>query len=191
MANATFFTHSMLPALLLATACGGANMTSYTPAKEHTKYSADQLFAAAQDAVQKLGIKIQTADGVEHTVDTREREVAISSIPRLSYKYSFHIQTNRGILSVESRCTKNSASKESEFKDCGDERPRLVVDEQDDIVKKALELAPTEENKSYDWSNFGKNLPEEPPPDKDKDRAKEKGKPKTEKAKTAQKSDKK
>lgn len=180
MANATLIKHSILPALLLVTACGGANMTSYTPVNQKTKYSADQLFAASRDAVEKLGIKLQTADGVEHTVDTREREVAISSIPRLSYRYSFHIETKNGVLSIEAKCTQNSAAKESEFKDCGDDRPRLVLDEQEDITKKTLELAPTEEDKSYDWSNFNKNLPEEPPP---------KAKEKTQK--TAQKSGKK
>lgn len=163
MSNHTFLGLSILPALLVA-ACGGAHMTGYTPVNQKTKYSADQLYAAARLSVEALGLKLQTADGVEHTVDTREREVAISSIPRLSYRYSFHIETKGGILAIQARCQENSASKEGEYKDCGTDRPRQVIDEQDAIAKKTLELAPSQEDKSIDWSNYGKNLPEEPPP---------------------------
>jgi hypothetical protein len=159
---------AILPALLLASACAGANMTTYSPHNEKTKFGQDELFKAAREAVLKLGVKLQMADGVAHTVDTREHEVAISSIPRLSYKYSFHIETTNGTLSIEAKCVKNSAAKEAEYTDCGEDRPKQVIEEQDAIAKKTLELAPNQTSDSYDWSKFGK----EPPPEPEKSEAK-------------------
>jgi len=166
---------TLIPSLVILSACAGANMTSYTPVHEKTKFKEDVLFRASRHAVEKLGIKLNTADGVAHTVDTREREVAISSIPRLSYKYSFHIETTGGVLSIEAKCTQNTASKEAEYKDCGDDRPKAVIREQEELTKKTLELAPTEEDTSVDWSNYGK----EPPPEPADSAEKPKPKPKT------------
>lgn len=163
MAPRTWFTPAALAVLVLS-GCAGANMNTYTPVNEKTKYDPNTLFAAARAAVEKLQLRLQTAEIDQHTLETREREVAISSVPRLSYKYTIHIKTLGGVLSIESSCTKNSATAEAEFKDCGGERPKQVLDEQEAIRKKTLELAPTAAGKNYDWSNFGKDLPPEPPP---------------------------
>ena len=43
-------------------------------------------------------------------VETREKEVAVSSVPRLSYKYTWQIQTREGSQSIISTCKDNSST---------------------------------------------------------------------------------
>src|SRR5512139_3141778 len=100
-------------ALLVLAGCGGAGMTSYTPVHEQTKLSADSLQMAARDAVEELGYVAVAVDSQTHALETREKEVAVSSVPRLSYKYSFHIETTDGLLAIVANCTQNSALNES------------------------------------------------------------------------------
>src|SRR5689334_25008598 len=115
-------------------------MTSYTPVEEKTKYKEDTLFRSARDAAEELGFVVTAGEG-SATFDTREKEVATSSIPRLSYKYSFHVETQGGVLSIKATCSKNSTTNESEFKDCGADRPQRVVDLQAKLHKLTLARA--------------------------------------------------
>src|SRR5260221_13753511 len=88
-------------ALLLTIGCASAGMTTYSPVSEKTKYSADTLYRAARDAAGELGFQVIGTEGTADAFDTREKQVAISSIPRLSYKYSFHVETSDGVLSIK------------------------------------------------------------------------------------------
>jgi hypothetical protein len=144
----------------IAIGCGGANMATYTPVSEQTKFSADSLYSAARDAADQLKHQPRAADSQSHSLDTREKEVATSSIPRLSYKYSFHIETGGGLLAITAACTKNSATSEHTFHECGDDRPERVVQELATLKARILELAPKVEANTPDWGNFGK--PEQP-----------------------------
>ena len=143
-------------------------MTSYTPVDEHTKYSEDVLLSAAKKAAEQLQLHVMSGEG-SATFDTREKEIAISSIPRLSYKYSFHVETTKGELIIQATCTENSSTAESEFKDCGDDdRPKRVVEQLAELRKRTLELAKKEQTRAPDFSGFG-----EPGSDDSKDSAKE------------------
>lgn len=146
---------SGVSALAAAWACGGANMSTYTPVNEQTKFSEDSLYQAARDAADQLQYQSR-ADPQTHTLDTREKEIATSSIPRLSYKYSFHLETSNGVLSITAACTKNSATSEHTFSDCGDDRPERVVQELDALKVKILQLAPKVDANAPDWGNLGK-----------------------------------
>ncbi|HEX7671905.1 MAG TPA: hypothetical protein VF395_20060, partial [Polyangiaceae bacterium] len=145
---------------------------------EQTKFSADSLYSAARDAADQLKY-VPRADPQSHSIDTREKEVATSSIPRLSYKYSFHIETSGGLLSITAACTKNSATSEATYSECGDDRPERVVQELAALKKRTLELAPKVEANAPDWGSFGKaEEPEDGAADKDgKDDDKKSGKP--------------
>lgn len=170
-------------------ACGGAGMSSYTPVHQKTKYSADSLHIAARDAIDQLGYAPAGGDAGAHVIETREKQIAVSSIPRLSYKYSFHIDTANGVLEVNTTCVENSATSESTFKDCGDDRPQRVINEQKKLVKRILELAPNAESKNVNWEGYGQPEPEE---DKSaKDDKEEKGKSGDKADKKAEKADKK
>jgi hypothetical protein len=151
--------------LLLAAsqfACAGAGMTTYTPVREKTKVSADTLHRASRDAIEALGYQPVAVDAQTHSLDTREKEVAVSSIPRLSYKYAFHIETTGGILAIDAKCTQNSASNEATFEDCGEDRPERVVNAMAQIKKRILATAPTIDAQNPDWKSL-----ESPPPDED------------------------
>src|SRR5690349_18169804 len=112
-----------LGSALFAAACGGASMTTYTPVNQKTKYSEDSLFEASRKGAENLGYIAKTGDNSSHSLDTREKEVAVSSVPRLSYRYSFHIETAGGVLAITTTCTQNSATNEHKFDDCGSDRP--------------------------------------------------------------------
>jgi len=129
-------------------------MTTYAPVNEKTKYSDDVLLSAAKGAAEELGFRVVAGEG-SSTFDTREKEVATSSIPRLSYKYTFHVETTHGELLIQSTCIANSTTGESEFKDCGDDRPERVVQLQAALRKRTLERAKTEQANAPDFSNFG------------------------------------
>lgn len=159
-----------LSALVYLTGCGTAGMTTYAPVQQKTKYSADALHIAARDAIDQLGYQPAGGDASAHVIETREKQVATSSIPRLSYKYSFKIETSNGILEISATCVQNSATSETTFKDCGDDRPQRVVNEQKKLAKRILENAPNAESKNVDWSNYGQPEPEPEKPEKaDKD----------------------
>ncbi|HVW29917.1 MAG TPA: hypothetical protein VHC69_31355 [Polyangiaceae bacterium] len=143
-------------ALAFAGACSTAHMTTYTPVDEKTKYSEDVLLSAAKDAAEELGFRVVAGEG-SSTFDTREKEVATSSIPRLSYKYTFHVDTTHGELLIQATCIQNSTTNESEFKDCGDDRPERVVMLQAQLHKKTLEHAKTEQARAPDFSGFGES----------------------------------
>ena len=144
-----------LLAAALAAGCSTANMTSYSPVSEKTKFSSESLHRAARDAAEHLGYRPRGDDAGSEIIDTREKEVAVSSVPRLSYKYSFHIETTSGLLSINALCTKNSATSEKTFSDCGSDRPARVVDELGLLRKRILELAATVEARTPDWKGFG------------------------------------
>ena len=149
-------------AVLVAGACTTANMTDYSPVNEKTKFSEDVLFRAARDAAEHLDMRVQAGDSGT-SFDTREKEVATSSIPRLSYKFSFHVETSGGMLVIKANCVKNSTTSEAEFSDCGDDRPAKVVELQAALRKQALERAKADDSNSADFGHFGE--PEEAAPD--------------------------
>jgi hypothetical protein len=165
-------------AVTFAGACSTANMTTYAPVDEKTKYSDDVLLSAAKGAAEELGFRVVAGEG-SSTFDTREKEVATSSIPRLSYKYTFHVETTHGNLLIQTTCIANSTTAESDFKDCGDDRPARVVQLQAALRKRTLERAKTEQSRAPDFTGFGE--PEAAP---------DAGKPSDEKAASKSKSDK-
>jgi hypothetical protein len=122
-------------------ACGGAGMVSYSPDQETTKFDEDQLFGATQRAIEQTGYQPIRPDREGHAIQTREKEVGYSNVPRLSYRYSFRIETKGGVLKIDAACEQNTSMNRTEFSDCGDERPQHVVDEQDRLKAKILEIA--------------------------------------------------
>jgi hypothetical protein len=72
-------------------------------------------------------------DPEKFSVETREKETAVSSVPRLSYKYSWKIVTSGGTLAISSSCTRNSSMAREKFESCGDERPKRLRDEQEEL----------------------------------------------------------
>lgn len=116
-------------------------MDAYTPVKEKTRYDADQLLSAAEQSMRDLGYRTVKLDRSSHRVSTREKEVGYSSVPRLSYKYSFQVETTGGQLVIEADCKMNSAMSREKFSDCGDERPDRVLDELAALRKAILEEA--------------------------------------------------
>ena len=137
-------TSTFLGALLFAVACGGgADMVAYTPVKQKTKFREEQLFGAAERAIDKLGYMPINKSLEGYTVETREKEVGYSSVPRLFYRYSFQIDTKGGVLAIRSTCKQNSPTAREEYEDCGDERPRRVVEEQQNLGDTIMEIAAT------------------------------------------------
>jgi hypothetical protein len=143
-----------LAAMLVVGACSTANMTTYAPIDEKTKFSEDTLYRAARDAAEELGFAV-TAGENSSTFDTREKQVATSSVPRLSYKYTFHVETTGGNLVIQSSCKSNSSMSEDTFSSCGDDRPAQVVKLQAALRKRTLERAKVDETKSPDFAGFG------------------------------------
>ena len=119
-------------------------MVAYKPVSEKTKLSSDSLFQAATTVLEQKGFFITDRDPGTYIIKTREKEVAVSSVPRLSYKYEYTVTTQNSTLSITSTCTQNSEMKRTEFEDCGDERPVKVVEETDQlkaaILTKAKEI---------------------------------------------------
>jgi len=136
-ANAT----TMLLGAFLLVGCGGANMKSYTPISEKTKYPPETLFAAARRALEAGGHDVIRSDPETYTLLTKEKEYYVSSVPRLSYKYAWTIVTADGKLSITVSCKQNSSMERKAYEDCGDERPARVIDEQDDLRKAILQRA--------------------------------------------------
>jgi hypothetical protein len=173
-----------LAAFVIAGACTTANMTDYTPVNEKTKFSEDVLYRAARDTAEHLDLRVQAGDNGT-SFDTREKQIATSSIPRLSYKFSFHVETTDGMLVIKANCVKNSTTSEAEFSDCGDDRPAKVVELQAALRKQTLERAKADKSDSADFAHFGEPEPadagkgdkdEKAPADKDKRKAEDKKK---------------
>lgn len=133
--------HVMLLIGVLAAACSGANMKTYSAVDEKTDYDEDQLFGAATRAIDKLDYRPVGTDREGHTVSTREKEVGYSSVPRLFYRYSFEINTEGGRLRITAHCTMNSATDREGFEECGDERPKQVIEKQRELSDTILDLA--------------------------------------------------
>jgi len=136
-------THLALALALLAAACG-PSMVSYKPVNEKTKLDSDSLFQAATNVLEEKGFFITDRDPGNYIIKTREKEVAVSSVPRLSYKYEYTVTTQNSTLSITTTCKQNSEMKRTEFDDCGDERPEKVVEETEQlktaILTKAKEI---------------------------------------------------
>ena len=125
---------------LAATACG-PSMVAYTPVNEKTKLSSDALFQAATAVLEQKGFFISDRDPGTYIIKTREKEVAVSSVPRLSYKYEYTVTTQNSTLSIATTCKQNSEMKRTEFEDCGDERPVKIVEETEQLKKEILTKA--------------------------------------------------
>ncbi len=105
-------------------------MQSYTPVKEKTKVEPDRLFHVARSVAEAKGYVAIEEESKPYTFETREREVAVSSVPRLSYRYTFQVSAKDGTLAIKATCTQNSSMNREKYEDCGDERPKRVIDEQ-------------------------------------------------------------
>src|SRR5687767_7712218 len=122
-------------------ACAGAEMEPYLPTAQKTKIAPETLFSASTKALEDKGYVTTNADPERYSVETREKETAISSVPRLSYKYSWKIVTAGGTLAISSSCKQNSSMAREKFEDCGDERPKRLRDEQEELRSEILERA--------------------------------------------------
>ena len=130
-----------LALVLAGTACAGSDMKSYTPVKEKTKFAPEVLFTASERALEAAGHITTESDRERYTLETREKEVFVSSVPRLSYRYRYRVGTAGGVLTIDTTCKQNSAMARTEYEDCGDERPGRLLAELDDVKKDILERA--------------------------------------------------
>jgi hypothetical protein len=125
---------------LLLVGCGGAGMTDYKPVTEKTKFDEEALLSASASALEARGY-VASTDHDASSVTTREKEISVSSVPKLSYKYTWEVTTKGGTLTIKSTCTQNSSMKRTKFEDCGDERPERLIQEakalKTDILKRA------------------------------------------------------
>ncbi len=133
----------VLLASLLVFGCASESMLAYSPVKEKTKLSEDVLFTATRRSLDaNRFIAIESSE--PFTLTTREKEVFISSVPRLAYRYTFIVTTQGGTLSIRASCVQNSAMSREKYEDCGEERPERVIREQKalhaDILKRAKQL---------------------------------------------------
>jgi hypothetical protein len=136
---------SVIPGLALAaalaSACTTSDMQAYTPVKQKTAYEEDRLRDAARQALEAQDYVPVSTDARPSLLETREKEVFVSSVPRLAYRYSFLVDTKDGVLTIDSSCKQNSAMGREDFEDCGSERPQRVIDEQKKLVAAILERA--------------------------------------------------
>jgi hypothetical protein len=135
----------VLLGLLVPLVACSAGMNNYQRVEEKTKYAPEDLLEVSVRAVEELGHPARRVDRETYQLETREKQIAVSSVPALSYKYSFRISTAGGKLSIDSTCTENSSLSREKFEDCGDERPDRVLKEQErlhkDILARAAERA--------------------------------------------------
>jgi hypothetical protein len=121
-------------------ACGGAGKTAYAPVHQKTAHADDVLFNAALNVLEAHDYRT-LPDREQQTLRTREQEVAVSSVPKLSYYYAWEITTRDSTLSIQASCRENSAMARTEFTDCGAERPERIVLEQEKLRQEILERA--------------------------------------------------
>ena len=88
-----------------------------------------------------LSVFIGLEDTDAYLVRSKEREVSVSSIPKLSYRYHFTIKTAEGKLSITVTCEENSAMDEKKFEKCGDEVPEQIVEDQEQLHHKITVIA--------------------------------------------------
>jgi hypothetical protein len=131
----------VIVALGTASACTTSDMQAYTPVKQKTAHSEDTLRHAARQALEAQDYVAVSTDERPSVLETREKEVFVSSVPRLAYRYSFRVDTKGGQLSIDSTCKHNSAMAREAFEDCGSERPQRVLDEQEKLRAAILERA--------------------------------------------------
>jgi hypothetical protein len=104
--------------------------------------------------VESLGYQPVNTNYGEHSLETRQKEVAVSMTQGLKYVYSFRITAEKGELRVEAKCEENS-SLDSELGDCGDSHPKRVIEEMNTIYARILETAKTTEDPNVDWEATG------------------------------------
>lgn len=122
-------------------ACTTSDMQAYTPVEQKTKHSEETLRVAARRALEAKGYPTLTTESEPSVIQTREKEVFVSSVPRLAYRYTFRVGVKGGTLVIASTCKKNTALEREDFEDCGDERPARVIAEQKAIHEDILERA--------------------------------------------------
>lgn len=127
--------------LLLQAGCVGSNKQPYTPVDEKTKFEESTLLQASVRALEEMDYDIGVEDTDAYTVRSREREVSLSSIPKLSYRYQWTIKTAGGKLSISASCKENSAMDKKKFEPCGDEVPEQIVEDQEQLHHKILVIA--------------------------------------------------
>lgn len=140
------FSLALLAAVLIG-ACTTSDMQAYTPVKEKTGHSEQNLRDAAFQALEAQGYSAFSSDAQPTVLETREKEVFVSSVPRLAYRYTFRVDTKGGVLSIETTCKKNSAMERQEYEECGEERPKRVMDEQQKLRDGILERAKTKKSR--------------------------------------------
>jgi hypothetical protein len=120
-------------------ACTTSNMQAYEPIKHKTSHSEEVLVPVARAALESRGYVAIAKEDDPSAMATREKEVFVSSVPRLAYRYTLVISTKDGVLTIDSTCQKNTAMERQEFESCGDERPEKVITEQEEIKKEILD----------------------------------------------------
>ena len=141
MKGPTRFTVLVLLVAFCLFACAGSNKQPYSPVEEKTKFEESTLLQASVRALEEMDYDIGVEDTDSYTVRSREREVSLSSIPKLSYRYQWTIKTGGGKLSITVDCKENSAMDEKTFEACGDEVPQQVAEDQEQLHHKILVIA--------------------------------------------------
>jgi hypothetical protein len=131
---------TLVGSCLFMVACLGGRQP-YTPVNEKTKLDEGALLTAAARALTEMDYKVAIEDPGTATVKSREREVAVSSVPKLSYKYQWTIETKEGTLSINVSCTENSSIARDTFEDCGKELPEQIIEDQRQLHHKILVIA--------------------------------------------------
>ena len=130
-----------LLAASLQLGCVGSNKVPYTPVSEKTKFEDSTLLQAAVRALEEMDYDIGVEDTDAYMVRSRVREVSVSSIPKLSYRYHWTIKAAEGKLTINVSCEENSATDEKKFEKCGDEVPEQIVEDQTQLQHKILVIA--------------------------------------------------
>lgn len=114
-------------------------MEAYQPVSQKLSLDESDLLNVARQATESSGYVPVETDGKPYAFETRQKEVAVSSVPRISYRYTFQVSTKGGTLSIVATCVENSSMHREKYDPCGDERPQHVIDEQDRLKKAILE----------------------------------------------------
>lgn len=138
----------MISLALLVAGCAGAGMRNYTPVSEKTSYPPEDLLYAARAELDASNHDVVRMEPGEFWLQTREQEVAVSSVPRMSYKYSFKVTTTGGTLSITASCKQNSSTDRTKFEECGKERPKAVIEEQKRLKDAILARAKSEQKEA-------------------------------------------
>ena len=163
VSSVTLGTALLAASALSSVACSPSGMRAYTPVEEKTKFSGEALHLATRKTFEMSEHPIVLNDPGSGTITTRLKEIATSSVPRLSYRYSYKVGTQGGVLTIDTTCTQNSTMAPTEFTDCGADRPGRIGLEQttlrDKILKRAAKIGDSVDE--TDWSE----KPDEPEPE--------------------------